>query len=183
MSIILCQKLDDVIHRVFYFVVFFFYLKLGGIGYFFTKSATKQGTDSSNLDYCKYYECCDNFNIMYNIDGLKEDLKRNLFGQHIVNETLIPALKSHRKNLFHSQKPLVMSFHGTPGTGKNYVADRIVKYLYRRGDNSKFVHKFRGRVDFPLASEVNTYRVSQESTLKTRFESYNMLLTQVLWKL
>lgn len=98
---------------------------------------------------------------MYDIDGLKEDLRQNLFGQHIVNETLIPALKSHRNNLYRSQKPLVMSFHGTPGTGKNYAADRIVKHLYRKGDNSQYVHKFRGRVDFPLASEVNTYRVSK----------------------
>lgn len=99
---------------------------------------------------------------MYDIDGLKKDLKENLFGQHIVNDTLIPALKSHWKNIYRSQKPLVMSFHGTPGTGKNYVADRIVKHLYRQGDNSKFVHKFRGRVDFPLASEVNVYRVSDK---------------------
>lgn len=116
--------------------------------------------DSSSLDYCKYYECCDNYNIKYDIEALKRDLQNNLFGQHIVNDTLIPALKSHKRNLYVSQKPLVMSFHGTPGTGKNFVADRIVEHLYRKGDSSKFVHKFRGRVDFPLASEINMYRVS-----------------------
>lgn len=53
-----------------------------------------------------------------------------------------------------------MSFHGTPGTGKNFVADRIVKHFYERGDRSKYVHKYRGRIDFPLASEVDLYRVN-----------------------
>lgn len=98
--------------------------------------------------------------IPFDIEGLKEDLQDNLFGQHIVNVTLIPALRSHINNLQRSQKPLVMSFHGTPGTGKNYVADMIVKHFYTRGDNSKYVYRYRGRIDFPLESEVNFYRVS-----------------------
>lgn len=110
--------------------------------------------------YCKYYECCTKKHIPYDIEALKDDLNKSLFGQHIVNATLIPALKSHINNLESSQKPLVMSFHGTPGTGKNYVADLIVKHLYKSGDDSKFVRKYRGRVDFPLETEVNTYRVS-----------------------
>lgn len=91
---------------------------------------------------------------------MKKDLEQNLFGQHIANETILPALFSHYKNMDKSQKPLVMSFHGTPGTGKNYMADRIVKHLYRNGDKSKYVHKFMGRIDFPLASKVDEYRVN-----------------------
>lgn len=112
------------------------------------------------MSYCRYYECCNNHYIRYDVNGLKRDLEHNLFGQHIANKTVLPALYSHYKNLETSQKPLVMSFHGTPGTGKNYMADRIVKHLYRLGDESKYVHKFRGRIDFPLASEVDVYRVS-----------------------
>lgn len=121
---------------------------------------TKKDGDRSSLSYCAYYECCDSSYIRFDINGLKADFEKNLFGQHIASETILPALHSHHKNLDISQKPLVMSFHGTPGTGKNYVADRIVKYLYKSGDESKYVHKFRGRIDFPLASHVPLYRVS-----------------------
>lgn len=126
-----------------------------------TKSDDKAAL--STFDYCKYYECCTNTYIRYDINALKKDLDEHLFGQHIANATILPALYSHHKNMDQSQKPLVMSFHGTPGTGKNYVADRIVKHLYRLGDQSKYVHKFMGRVDFPLASKVEEYRVSQIS--------------------
>lgn len=87
-------------------------------------------------------------------------MKDNLFGQHIANHTVLAALYSHHKNLQNSQKPLVMSFHGTPGTGKNYLSDRIVKHLYKLGDESKFVHKYRGRIDFPLVSDVELYRIT-----------------------
>lgn len=114
----------------------------------------------SVINYCRYYECCDHSYIRFDVNALKKDLEINLFGQHIANATILPALYSHHANLHNSRKPLVMSFHGTPGTGKNYVADRIVKHLYKLGDDSKYVHKFRGRIDFPLASEVDKYRVS-----------------------
>lgn len=83
-----------------------------------------------------------------------------LFGQHIVNATLIPALRAHVKHLRTSEKPLVMSFHGTMGTGKNHVTDLIIKRFYKKGENSKYVYKYRARKDFPLESEVDKYRVS-----------------------
>lgn len=112
------------------------------------------------MDPYRYIECCDNYYIRYDANGLKTDLEQNLFGQHIANVTILSALYSHHKNLESSQKPLVMSFQGTPGTGKNYMADRIIKHLYRLGDRSTYVHKYRGRIDFPLASQVEIYRVS-----------------------
>jgi torsin-1 len=54
-------------------------------------------------------------------------------------------------------KPLVISFHGTPGTGKNYVADFIAKSLYKNGLKSKYVHKFYGRLEFPEAGKAQVY--------------------------
>lgn len=122
------------------------------------------GSDRSSTyrdTYNKYFESCDWDSIPFNVDALKRDLEENLFGQHIVNTTLLRALRSHTQYLQRSQKPLVMSFHGTPGTGKNFVADRIVKHFYAKGEHSKFVHKYRGRIDFPLASEVDVYRVNK----------------------
>lgn len=124
------------------------------------KSKVDNDEELSRINYCRYYECCDNNYVRYDVNGLKRDLENNLFGQHIANATILPALYSHHKNMHNSRKPLVMSFHGTPGTGKNYVADRIVKHLYKLGDDSSYVHKFRGRIDFPLVSEVDKYRVS-----------------------
>lgn len=133
------------------------FLFLGGLGYLFFDSKNKN--DDKSGDSYSIFNSCNRANIPYDIQNLKYDLEENLYGQHIVNATLIPALQSHIKNLQLSQKPLVISFHGTPGTGKNFVADRIVKYFYKDGDLSKFVHKYRGRIDFPLASEVDIYRV------------------------
>lgn len=107
-----------------------------------------------------YFEWCDSKHIIYDIDGLKADLKERLFGQHIVNATLIPQLRAHVRNLERSEKPLVMSFHGRMGTGKNFVTELIIKHFYKKGEHSKFVHKKMARKDFPLDLEVNKYRVS-----------------------
>lgn len=60
----------------------------------------------------------------------------------------------------HSQKPLVLIFQGLPGTGKNFVADRIVDHLYKLGGSSSFVHKYIGRRDFPEDNLVSKYGVS-----------------------
>lgn len=35
-----------------------------------------------------------------------------------------------------------MSFHGTSGTGKNYVSDFVAAALYKNGINSEYVYKF-----------------------------------------
>lgn len=62
-----------------------------------------------------------------------------------------------------------MSFHGLMGTGKNFVADMIVKNFYAAGDKSKFVYKYYGPAHFPLESEVDFYRVSQRMCSLTSY--------------
>lgn len=110
----------------------------------------------------RFFENCESKSaVPYDLNALKSDLNDNLYGQHIVNTVLLPALKSHVQNLDLSQKPLVLSFHGLPGIGKNYVADMIVKHFYRDGDESPYVHRWHGRNDFPLKSEVPQYRVNK----------------------
>lgn len=133
---------------------------------------TSKDETANRWAYCRYYECCTNSYIRYDINGLAKDLEENLFGQHIANATILPALHSHHKNMDKSQKPLVMSFHGTPGTGKNYVADHIVKHLYKLGDQSAYVYKFMGRADFPLASKVDEYRVSENFNFNLIYSSF-----------
>ncbi|XP_031635015.1 torsin-like protein [Contarinia nasturtii] len=134
---------------------------VAGAGYWlFGDGGTKRREKvADTLNYCSYYECCTPKHIVYDIEGLKADLQKKLFGQHIVNATLIPALRAHVKNLHKSEKPLVMSFHGNIGTGKNHVADLIIKHFYKAGENSTYVYKYRARKDFPVESEVDQYRV------------------------
>lgn len=73
---------------------------------------------------------------------------------------MIPAIKNHYSKTSQSQKPLVIAFHGTPGVGKNFVTDILVKNIYKDGTKSKFVHKYVGRIDFPLQSQVSVYQVN-----------------------
>lgn len=148
------------------------------------------------LTYCRYNECCIDdyipadiygnfekqilyFNFENNIffifvfffllilyKGLERDLKNKLYGQHIVVKHLIPALRGQFNNNRQSKKPLVISFHGTPGTGKNYVSDFIANRLYKNGLQSRYVYKFLGRADFPLSSQSSHY--GAELTRKVR---------------
>lgn len=94
------------------------------------------------------------------IVALQRNLSLTLFGQHIVTDTIVKGLKSHYASGSNSKKPLVLSFHGPPGTGKNFVADRVADFVYAAGVESKFVHKFMGRVAFPLEAKRHVYKVS-----------------------
>ncbi|XP_055906522.1 torsin-like protein [Eupeodes corollae] len=122
---------------------------LAGLGYNF--DFVKEKT------YCKLQECCNDDYIPGYVSKLEDELESHLFGQHIVIQKVIPALQAHFNKGTHSKKSLVLSFHGTPGTGKNYVADFMAKTLYKKGLSSKFVHVFKGRADFPLQSESELY--------------------------
>lgn len=51
-----------------------------------------------------------------------------------------------------------MSFHGTPGIGKNYVADMIAEAVFEKGIHSSFYHKFHGSMDFPGKRSVEYYK-------------------------
>ena len=108
---------------------------LGGFKYF----------DSIKLNtYCKYRECCMHDLVPHDIMKLQESLSERLFGQHIVQEKLFQAVASHYKEIDKSQKPLVMSFHGTQGTGKNFVSNFIAEAVFKKGTASQYYHVFHG---------------------------------------
>lgn len=129
--------------------------------------------------YCRLTECCNERSIKGDIGGnqlivgiikfsllfffleLKRKLTDKLYGQHIVIQQLISALEAHLSPHSSSRKPLVMSFHGTPGTGKNFVTDMIAEALYEKGIKSRFIHRYRGRLDFSIETDVNKYNVSK----------------------
>lgn len=121
---------------------------LGGVKYF----------DTIKLKtYCKYNECCSPELIPHKIYELPALLKRKLYGQHIVVEKVASAISSHFKTIENSRKPLVMSFHGTAGVGKNYVANMIAEVLYEKGTDSKFFHIFHGS-QYSNEAQVETYK-------------------------
>lgn len=95
---------------------------------------------------------------MIEIIELEYMLMAKLYGQQIARETIINALRGHFASP-NSPKALVMSFHGTPGTGKNYVVQMIAKVFYKNGIQSKYFHFFNGRNDFPLQRKVDEYKV------------------------
>ncbi|XP_004530437.1 torsin-like protein [Ceratitis capitata] len=107
--------------------------------------------------YCRFTECCNERYIPGNINKLKSMLADRLYGQHIVVQQLTSALEAHFNPKSSSRKPLVMSFHGTPGTGKNFVSDMIAEALYENGVKSRFVHKYMGRLHFSLEKQVDYY--------------------------
>ncbi|XP_012216157.1 torsin-1A-like [Linepithema humile] len=119
---------------------------LGSLGYYAYKKYE-----------CMYWECCTDEYIHSDLDRLEYMLSANLFGQQIAHETIINGLRGHLGNK-DSQKALVMSFHGTPGTGKNYVAQMIATVFYEKGIQSQYYHFFNGRNDFPLEEKVNQYK-------------------------
>lgn len=85
-------------------------------------------------------------------------LTARLYGQQIAHETIINALRGHF-GTHSSPKALAMSFHGTPGTGKNYVAQMIAASYYKNGVHSQYYHFFNGRNDFPLQRKIDEYKV------------------------
>ncbi|KAH8235650.1 hypothetical protein KR032_004813 [Drosophila birchii] len=107
---------------------------------------------------CKFAECCDDRSIPGDIQALKSSLRRTLIGQHIVMQHVVPALGAHFSSQSTSRKPLVISFHGQPGTGKNFVADQIAQALYLKGSKSGYVAKYLGQADFPNANNVQIYK-------------------------
>lgn len=71
---------------------------------------------------------------------------------------MVPAIQGHVSSLTR-KKPLTLSFHGTPGSGKNYVSQFIANSLYKLGEQSKFVHSYNGGLHFPMHNKVDEYKV------------------------
>ncbi|KAG7255265.1 hypothetical protein CRUP_016597 [Coryphaenoides rupestris] len=56
------------------------------------------------------------------------------------------------------KKPLVLSFHGWAGTGKNFASKLIADNIYKKGMDSKFVHFFNAELHFPDKGRIETYK-------------------------
>lgn len=107
--------------------------------------------------YCQFKECCTDKYIPADFTLLDSLLNEEFYGQHLAHETVLYAVQSHVKTK-KPTKALAMSFHGLPGTGKNYLADFIVKALYKEGEKSKYVRYYRGRLQFPSDGLIEQYQ-------------------------
>lgn len=110
---------------------------------------------------CRLIECCDQFSISTNaknITVLEEVLRKNVYGQHLMQDIVVRALRGHLLAT-DPKKALVLSFHGTPGCGKSYVSDFIAQSLYVKGMKSQYVKKFVAGSDFPDASKGHVYKL------------------------
>lgn len=85
-------------------------------------------------------------------------MHKKLYGQHLAEQVVVNALGAHFAET-NPQKALTMSFHGWPGSGKNYVTKFIKEAMYLNGVNSKFIQHYAARIHFPLASKVEEYKV------------------------
>ncbi|XP_053552135.1 torsin-1A [Bombina bombina] len=100
-----------------------------------------------------------------NTTGLQLDFEQRVFGQHLAEQVILRGVAGFMKNK-NPKKPLVLSFHGWTGTGKNYVSQILAKNIYTEGMSSKFVHQFVATLHFPHASQINTYKDQLQAWIK-----------------
>lgn len=112
-----------------------------------------------------FHESCDQKWIAYNATGLKLDLEKKLFGQHIASRIILKAVNGFMSN-DNPKKPLVLSLHGWTGTGKNFVSELIAENIYKEGMDSSFVHVFASDLHFPHASLIDTYKSQLQQWIK-----------------
>lgn len=120
-----------------------------------------------------YYEGCEDHWIPENMDGLEFDLRRNVFGQPLALDIILQSLHYHYKNKRNPTKPLVLSFHGPPGVGKNFVSQMILKNMFRKGSKTEYVHFFRGSIDFSVNRDIYTYKENIIKIIKSKAEECN----------
>ncbi|XP_044162645.1 torsin-1A-like [Bufo gargarizans] len=77
-----------------------------------------------------------------NFAALKKDYSTNVFGQHLVAPVILKAVPDFWNNT-NPKKPLVLSFHGWTGGGKNLVSQVLVRNLYpAAGERKRCVQLF-----------------------------------------
>lgn len=114
---------------------------------------------------CPFGDCCNDYWIPNDISKLNRVLNGEVFGQHIATNIISKQLKAHLTNKFPS-KPLVMSFHGWTGNGKNHVTYLIAKSLFRNGIQSQFYHHFMATVHFPHQDQAARYQDQLRSWIR-----------------
>ncbi|RWS27248.1 hypothetical protein B4U80_00325 [Leptotrombidium deliense] len=136
------------------------------IGFAFPAIGVIATVASSWFFKCNVYECCNdskesrNVWIRYDDSTFKHldlDMRKQLHGQPLVRRLVLKAVRSHWKDE-QPVKPLVLSFHGWTGSGKNFVSDIIAERLFKKGKESRFVHRISGPERFPDEKLASVYK-------------------------
>uniref|UniRef100_A0A8C5PSZ6 Torsin n=1 Tax=Leptobrachium leishanense TaxID=445787 RepID=A0A8C5PSZ6_9ANUR len=118
-------------------------LAVAGGGYFTWKSLSPRN------------ECNEKGRL--DIKALQADLENRVFGQHLAKGITLRGLSGFLRNK-NPRKALAMSFHGSTGTGKNYISQIIAQHLYPDGMKSRYVHQFVATLHFPHIQHLDTYK-------------------------
>uniref|UniRef100_W5M4G1 Torsin family 2 member A n=1 Tax=Lepisosteus oculatus TaxID=7918 RepID=W5M4G1_LEPOC len=130
-----------------------------------------------NNIYCKIYNSCD-CDFQPDIQGLEWDLYRNLYGQHLAQEVVSEAVADFLAK-DRPDRPLVLSFHGSSGTGKTMVSSMLGKHLYGTTMGSPYIHQFIPTFHFPSAEQVQHYK-DLKSWIQTE-QCWGGVLAGVSW--
>ncbi|XP_030643590.1 torsin-1A-like [Chanos chanos] len=120
----------------------------------------------------------------FDYERLKTDLKDSLYGQHIASEVVLKAVSGFMTDK-HPSKPLVLSFHGSTGVGKNHVSNIIARNIFTKGENSEHVHVFISEHHFPLKEQVETYKFQLKQWIRGNVSSFprSMFIFDVMDKM
>ncbi|XP_073678822.1 torsin-1B-like, partial [Garra rufa] len=107
----------------------------------------------------------------FTFSGLKEDLRQSLYGQHVVSDVVLKAVTSFMTDS-NPNKPLVLSFYGTTGTGKNHVTTIIARNIYKKGKNSENVHLFSPYLHFSYKDDLHIYSANLKKWISGNVSSF-----------
>lgn len=110
---------------------------------------------------CTFKDSCD-CDFKPNIRDLEWDLYKNVYGQHLAQDIVSEEVARFLQNN-NPERPLVLSFHGSSGTGKTLVSSMLGNHLYGSAMSSPYVHQFVPTLHFPYPDQVNEYREELKS--------------------
>ncbi|XP_024908742.1 prosalusin isoform X2 [Cynoglossus semilaevis] len=106
--------------------------------------------------YCSLSDSCE-CDFKPNLRDLEWDLYRNVYGQHLVQDIVSEEVAKFLQDK-NPERPLVLSFHGSSGTGKTMVSSMLGTHLYGWAMSSPYVHQFVPTLHFPSRQLVHEYR-------------------------
>ncbi|XP_063722768.1 torsin-like protein [Symsagittifera roscoffensis] len=114
--------------------------------------------------YCYINECCRDPWVSSNSTQLRLNLERHMCGQVPAKNMIISALKHHWQDS-QPKKPLVMSFHGSPGVGKTHALKIIRDTMFKEGEKTWFFDYINAPLDFPYQDDEKDLRDYREKLL------------------
>nr|XP_020450967.1 prosalusin [Monopterus albus] len=111
--------------------------------------------------YCSIADSCD-CDFKPSIRDLEWDLYKNVYGQHLAQDIVSEEVARFLQNKS-PDRPLVLSFHGSSGTGKTLVSSMLGNHLYGSAMSSPYVHQFVPTLHFPSPELVKKYREELKS--------------------